>query len=66
MDFIQELGQVVQKARKEARLTQVQLAELVGVSDKTMRDIERGTGTPSFANIVATIQTLGLELEVKQ
>ncbi|WP_407826500.1 helix-turn-helix transcriptional regulator [Schaalia hyovaginalis] len=34
--------------RKSYRLTQIQLGHLVGLSDKTVRDIERGTGTPSL------------------
>ncbi|MST64091.1 helix-turn-helix domain-containing protein [Schaalia hyovaginalis] len=50
--------------RKNYRLTQTQLGDLVGLSDKTVRDIERGTGSPSLKAVLSTLSALGLRLEV--
>lgn len=60
-----DLGSKVRAARKRYNLTQRQLSELAELSDKTVRDIEHGTGSPSFAGVLRTLEVLGLEVEVK-
>ncbi|RAV32798.1 helix-turn-helix domain-containing protein [Corynebacterium heidelbergense] len=60
-----KIGAAVRTARKQYRLTQVQLAELVGLSDRTVRAIEQGSGSPSLNAVVATLTALGLRLEVR-
>jgi len=46
-------------------LTQQELADLAGVSDATVRQIERGTGRGTLASLLAVLNVLGLELEVR-
>lgn len=46
-------------------LTQPQLALMVGISDRTLREIEKGTGSPSVKAVLATLETLGLELDIR-
>lgn len=65
MDFAVELGRSVRQARRRYRLTQQQLADLVRISDKTLRDIERGRPGPSFASAVAAAEAVGLELSIR-
>ncbi|PFG28835.1 predicted transcriptional regulator [Corynebacterium renale] len=60
----EEIGARVRATRKHYRITQVQLAELSGLSDKTVRDIEHGTGTASLAAVIAVLNVVGLRLEV--
>lgn len=59
------IGEAVRAMRKNYSLTQQQLAELVGISDRTLRDIEKGTGAPGIGAVLATLKVLGLELEVR-
>lgn len=54
----------VRAMRKELRLTQQQLADLAGVSDATVRQIERGTGKTTLKSVLSVLEVLGLELEV--
>lgn len=61
----QEIAARVRARRKYYRITQVQLAELSGLSDKTVRDIEHGTGTPSLAAVIAVLAVVGLRLDIK-
>jgi LuxR family maltose regulon positive regulatory protein len=50
-------GLLVLTLRKKAGLTQVELAKLVGVTEKTVRNWERGTDFPSESNLKKLIET---------
>ncbi|MEU3846944.1 helix-turn-helix domain-containing protein [Micrococcus terreus] len=63
---LQMLGRSLRAARREAGLTQVQLAELVGLSDRTVRDLEKGAGGVSLAAALRTAEALGLHIEVRR
>ena len=65
MEIVAAIGQAVRRARREARLTQAQLAELAETSERTVRDIERGTGSPSLAVVVRTAVVVGLTIEAR-
>lgn len=54
----------VRAMRKELRLTQQQLADLAGVSDATVRQIEHGTGKSTLRSVLSVMEVLGLELKV--
>ncbi len=56
------IGESVRAARREAALTQGELADLAGVSERTVRAIETGAGNPTLAAVVAVVNTLGLHL----
>jgi len=62
VDDARVIGESVRAARKYAALTQGDLADLAGVSERTVRAIETGTGNPSLAAVVAVVNTLGLHL----
>ena len=59
-----EIGERVRTSRKALHLTQQQLADLAGVSDATVRQIERGTGKSTLKSLLAVFDVLGLELKV--
>jgi len=65
MELVEAIGHAVRRARRDAGLTQVQLAELAETSERTVRDIERGTGSPSLAVVVRTAGVLGLTIEAR-
>jgi y4mF family transcriptional regulator len=56
------IGLAVRSARKDAGLNQGDLADLAGVSERTVRAIETGTGNPTLAAVVSVANVLGLHL----
>jgi len=59
------LGYQVQVLREDAKLTQVQLAEMIGTSQPSIARIESGTYTRiSLMTLLKISEALGLELEV--
>ncbi len=61
------LADLLRNRLKDARaapgLTQAQLAELVGVTRKTVNTIENGVFTPSATLAIKLAQALGLSVE---
>jgi transcriptional regulator with XRE-family HTH domain len=54
------------KSRRETlSLSQLDLAEMAGISLATVKDIERGKGNPSLATIQKVLDVLGMEIEYK-
>ena len=51
--------------RKLLAISQLDLAEMAGVSLATVKDIERGKGNPSLATVKKIIEVLGMEIEYK-
>lgn len=56
------LSEVIKTRRLKLNLTQVDLAEMSGVSLATVKDIERGKGNPSIRTVERLLDVLGLEL----
>lgn len=59
------IGSRIRAARKDAGLTQQELGDLAGVSQRTVRAIETGTGNPVLAAVVAVANVLGLHAVVE-
>lgn len=59
-----EIAAGIRLARKEAGLTQEDLALLAQTSQRTIRAIETGTGNPTLNSVVAAASVLGLKVEV--
>ena len=59
---VQGIGRSVRLARKEAGLKQSDLADLAGVSERTVRAIETGSGNPTLAAVVSVANVLGLHV----
>ncbi len=57
-------GNQVAEHRKASGLTQIALANLVGVTDQTISNIERGESTPDVATALALAKALGVPVEV--
>ena len=64
MDPVTEFGAELQRARKQNGLTQEQLAELAGISERALRSIERGAGNPSIEAVLSVANVLGLLIVV--
>lgn len=61
-----DMGTKIRLARKEKRLTQAQLAELAGITRKTISQIETGI-VPDIGirKVERALEVLGLELTVR-
>lgn len=60
-----QLGVVLQGARKSQKLTQAQLAERLGLSQRRVSELEREPGTLSVDQLLAMCAQLGLQLSVQ-
>ena len=58
-------GMVLHQARKEAKITQSELAHRTGTSKSYISRIEKGTTVPSVATFYRIINALGLSIELK-
>jgi len=62
MDHV-KIGRFIYKLRKENHLTQLQLAQKLGVSDKAVSKWERGLGCPDVSLLPELAEIFGVELE---
>lgn len=60
-----DLKEVMKSRRKLLAISQLDLAEMAGVSLATVKDIERGKGNPYLATVKKIIEVLGMEIEYK-
>ncbi len=61
-----DLGIKIRQARKEKGLTQAQLANMSGISRKTLSQIETGTAPDiGIRKVARALEVLGLELTVR-
>lgn len=59
-DLIVEIGKRIQKYRTEKNLTQEQVAEIVGISQKHLSRIEKGYHNPRFDMIINIAKALDI------
>jgi putative transcriptional regulator len=59
----ERLANRIKAEREKAALTQAALAELVGVSRKTINTVENGVFTPSATLAIKLAKALGLSVE---
>ena len=60
----EELGRRLAERRKALRVNQRELAELCGISEHALCNLERGVGHPMFDMIGEVLDALGLELTI--
>jgi len=63
--YMNVVGRQVRARRKSLRIDQQMLADLAGVSRKSVSEIERGKATIRMDVLVAVLDALGLTLEVR-
>lgn len=63
-EFTRQLADEVRARRAALRLTQHDLAELAGVSERFVRFVEQGKRSVQLDSLLALLNTLGLELKL--
>jgi y4mF family transcriptional regulator len=58
-----DLGLFIKEHRKQAGLTQLQLADLAGIGKTTVFDIEKNKETVSWNNLSAVLKVLNIEVK---
>lgn len=56
-------GQIIEQARKDAQMTQEQLAEKIGADKSYISRIENGKTEPKVSTFYKIIEALGLKIE---
>ena len=59
------LREVGKERRGVLGISQLDLAEMTGVSLATVKDIERGVGNPSMKTVTRILEVLGLEMQFR-
>jgi len=60
------MGLMLQEARKEEHITQVELAKRTGTSKSYISRIENGLIDPTFSSFMRIVNALGLRLELSR
>lgn len=63
--MVRDLGMIVQKARKEQQLSQIDVAGLVGCGNRFIVDLEKGKETIQMQKAIDVLELLGLELVIQ-
>ena len=59
-----ELGKAIQLRRKSRKISQEDLAEIAGIGQRTLRDIEKGSANPALATLLNICSVLGMKLTI--
>ena len=65
MEQLKELAKIVRSRRDYLKYTQTDIAELTGLTDRTIRAIESGVGGTAIQSWAKILDVLGLELKVQ-
>lgn len=60
-----EIGIILKERRKSLKITQFDLADIAGVSVRSLRDIEKGKTNPELETLLNLCKVLGLEISIK-
>ena len=62
LDQRRELGETIARARREAGLSQDQLADHIGMERRSIQRYERGERDPTYSDLVLIAHVLGVRL----
>lgn len=60
----QQIGKIIQERRDYLNLTQKDVAEIAGITFKSISDIELGIRNPTVNTLKSVLDVLGLELAI--
>lgn len=60
-----DFAKLVKQRRSSLKLTQRDLAEMSGITERTIHKIENGIGSVTLATMEKLCETLGLDISVK-
>ena len=60
-----ELGQLIRESRKRRRLTQAELAEVVGVNRRWVVQVEQAKTSADLRTLLRALRALGIEMHIQ-
>lgn len=60
-----EIGNEIRRRRRQLEINQTTLSELSGIGINTLVAMERGVGNPKLETLIAVLDTLGLQIDIK-
>ena len=63
ISYFMNLREVVKERRGILGISQIDLAEMAGISPATVKDIERGMGNPCMKTVTRILEVLGMEMD---
>jgi len=60
----ESIGKIIQTRRKSRKIVQVQLADIAGISLRTLREIEKGIANPELDTLMRICKVLGMEIRL--
>jgi transcriptional regulator with XRE-family HTH domain len=65
MNEISKIGTEIKKRRKLLKIIQPDLAEIAGISVRSLKEIESGKGNPTLSQLLKLLDAPGLKIIVK-
>ncbi len=62
---IEQIGVLIKNRRAFVKISQEDLAEISGISERTLRKIEKGSANPEMESLLKICEVLGLEITVQ-
>jgi y4mF family transcriptional regulator len=59
------LGKSIRERRKFLKITQEDLVDIAGVSERTLRSIEKGEANPEMGSLLKICEVLGLSIKIE-
>ena len=60
----QEIGHTIKERRKFLKVKQEDLADISGISERTLRAIESGEANPELNSLLKLCEVLGMEIKI--
>ena len=61
---IQEIGEKIKERRSFLKIKQEDLADIADISERTLREIEKGAANPELNSLLKVCDVLGMEVKV--
>lgn len=61
---IENIGEAIRVRRNFLKITQDDLADISGISERTLRDIEKGLANPELKSLMKLCEVLGMKLTI--
>jgi transcriptional regulator with XRE-family HTH domain len=59
------IGGIIHSRRKARKIAQEQLADIAGISPRTLRGIEKGIANPELETLMKVCNVLGMEIKIE-
>ena len=61
----ERLGEIILLRRKSRKIAQEQLADIAGISARTLREIEKGNSNPELETLIKICHVLGMKISIE-